>query len=217
MTLLRQRGFLLLGTGQFLNIIASWSLRTVMLIWVYALTKSGVAVSLVGLSEAVPLLLLAPVTGVYVDRWNRAYTMAAASAGTAVVVLPLLTVSSRSGIPLIVASAILANSFNQLFMTAAASALPVVVGPDRTGEANSLLSIVNGTVAVAGPAAAALLFATLGPHAAVLIFAVIFLLAAPVLAMVPAPRAEQDRTQDSSVGGEILAGLRYVRHSTLLT
>lgn len=61
MGLWRERGFLLLWVGQLLNIIGAWSLRTVLLIWVYTLTGSGVAVSLVGLAEAVPLLLLGPV------------------------------------------------------------------------------------------------------------------------------------------------------------
>src|SRR4051812_30650870 len=96
MRLLRERGFLLLSAGQFLNTTATWSLRTVLLIWVYSLTHSGVAVSLVGLAEALPLLVLGPIMGVYVDRWNRAYTMAGASLATAVLVLPLLTVGSRS-------------------------------------------------------------------------------------------------------------------------
>lgn len=54
MDLLRNRGFMLLWAGQFLAILADWSLRTALLIWVYSLTRSGVAVSLVGLAEALP-------------------------------------------------------------------------------------------------------------------------------------------------------------------
>ena len=59
MSLLHNRGFVLLWSGQFLGILADWSLRTAVLIWVYKLTRSGVAVSLVGLAEALPLLMLA--------------------------------------------------------------------------------------------------------------------------------------------------------------
>jgi hypothetical protein len=78
MSLLHNRGFVLLWSGQFLGILADWSLRTAVLIWVYKLTRSGLAASLVGLAEALPLLALALVAGVFVDRWSRAYTMAGA-------------------------------------------------------------------------------------------------------------------------------------------
>jgi MFS family permease len=90
MSLLHNRGFVLLWSGQFLGILADWSLRTAVLIWVYKLTRSGVAVSLVGLAEALPLLALAPVAGVFVDRWSRAYTMAGAVLARVVLLLPLL-------------------------------------------------------------------------------------------------------------------------------
>jgi hypothetical protein len=49
LSLIRQRGFLILWLGQFLVTFAAWALRTVLLIWVYKLTRSGVAVSVVGL------------------------------------------------------------------------------------------------------------------------------------------------------------------------
>jgi len=64
MDLLRDRGFALLWSGQFLGTLADWALRTLVLIWVYGVTRSGVAVSLVGLAEALPLLALAPLAGV---------------------------------------------------------------------------------------------------------------------------------------------------------
>jgi MFS family permease len=217
MALLRERGFLLLWIGQFLNIIATWSLRVVLLIWVYTLTGSGVAVSLVGLAEAAPLLLLGPIAGVYVDRWNRSYTMAGASIATAVLILPLLAVSTSRGMPVVVGVAVLANSFGQLFMTAGSAAVPVVVGQERAGQANSLLSLLNGIIAVTGPGAAAFIFATVGPHGAVIAFSALFVLAAPVLIFVPAPRAVSSGAVGTTVLREMIDGVRYVRRSSLLT
>jgi hypothetical protein len=72
MDLLRHRGFALLCTGQFLSMLADWGLRAMVLIWIYQLTHSGGAVSAVGLAQGLPLLLLAPLAGVYMDRWSRA-------------------------------------------------------------------------------------------------------------------------------------------------
>ncbi len=206
----------MLWGGQFLGVLADWSLRTLLLIWVYALTRSGVAVSLVGLAEALPLLLLAPVAGVFVDRWSRAYTMAASVLARAAVSLPLLTVTGRAGLPLILAVTLLANAASQFFLPAASAAVPVVVGTERAGQANSLLSLANGVIAAVGPAGAALLFATIGPRGAVLALIGLYLLTAPILAAVPAPRPAESGSARVLVLREMADGLRYVRRSRLL-
>ena len=216
MNLVRERGFALLWGGQFLGVLADWSLRTLLLIWVYALTRSGFAVSLVGLAEALPLLLLAPVAGVFVDRWSRAYTMAGSVLARAAVSLPLLTVTGRAGLPLILAVTLLANAASQFFLPAASAAVPVVVGPERAGQANSLLSLANGVIAAVGPAGAALLFATIGPRGAVLALIGVYILTAPILAAVPAPRPAESGEARVPVLREMADGLRYVRRSRLL-
>lgn len=215
MNLLRHRGFLLLWSGQFLGILADWSLRTMLLIWVYSLTRSGVAVSVVGVAEALPLLLLAPVAGVFVDRWSRASTMTGAVLVRAALVLPLLLVNTRAGFPLILLVTLLANAASQFFMPAATAAVPSVVGQEKTGQANSLISVINGGIAVIGPGAAALLFAALGPHGAVLVLSLLYVLAAPLLYCVPAPRPAE-AAGGGSIAGEMLDGLRYLRRSSLL-
>jgi hypothetical protein len=83
LSLLRQRGFALLWLGQCLSMLADWGLRTLVLLWIYQLTQAGLAVSAVGLAQALPLLLLAPLAGVYVDRLPRSHTMAGAALGRA--------------------------------------------------------------------------------------------------------------------------------------
>jgi MFS family permease len=217
MHLLRGPGFRLLLAGQVLVILAVWALRVILLIWVYDLAHSGTAVSLVGLAEAVPLLVLAPAMGVLIDRWHRAHTMAGAALAGAVLSLPLLLVTARSDIWLIIAVAVGVNSAIQIAMNAATAALPVVVGPEHAGPANGVISLLNGGIAVIAPAGAALLFGTVGPHVAVVLLVAVFLLAAPFLALVPAPHAARDHEAQRSFLGEMVDGLRYVRRSHLLT
>lgn len=216
MGLLRIRGFLLLWTGQLLVTLATWALRTVLLIWVYGLAHSGVAVSVVGLAEAAPLLVLAGVGGVFVDRWHRAGTMAVATLVAAMLLLPLLAVSNLAGFPIIIAVAVLANAALQLFTTAAGAAIPVVAGQERAGEANSMISLLNGGVAVLAPGLGALLFGQIGAHATVLALAGVLLVAVPVLAAVPAPHARDAEHAAGSVATQMRAGLAYVRRSPLL-
>lgn len=216
MVLFRNRGFVVLVAGQSLSLLGDWGLRTALLIWVYALTRSGLAVSLVGLAEALPLLLLAPVAGVFVDRWDRARTMAGAVLARALLLAPLLAVHDRAGMPLILLVTLLTNGASQFFMPAASAALPAVVGREAVGQANGLLQLVGSVVPVAAPGLAAGIYALAGPHVMVLAIACFYLVAVPLLALVPAHRAGDEGAQRSSVQAEMLAGLRYLWHSRLL-
>lgn len=216
MSLLRHRGFVQLWMGQLVSTLADWALRTIVLIWVYRLTQSGIAVSVVGLAEALPLLLLAPVAGVFVDRWSRAATMAGAAAARGLLTLPLLVVSSRADMPLLVLVTLLSNSAAQFFTAAAGAAVPAVVGVERAGRANSLLSMVLGAVMTVGPGLGGLLVAVAGPYRTVVVIGLLYAVAVPLLLRVPAPRAEQQDIGGSSFAQEIVEGLRYVAGSPLL-
>jgi len=216
MDLLRNRGFALLWGGRFLGLLGDWALRTMLLIWVYQLTRSGLAVSMVGVAEALPLLVLAPLAGVFVDRWHRAYTMAGAVLARAVLVLPLLTVTTRAGVGVILGVTVLANAASQFFMPAASAAVPVVVDQEQVGQANSLLSLVSGSITVIAPGAAALLFAGAGPHGTVVTIAALYVVATLVVLFVPAGRPVGMGQETPPVVREMRAGLRYVRRSSLL-
>jgi MFS family permease len=160
-------------------------------------------------------LLLAPVGGVLVDRWPRNATMMLTTVLSAVLLLPLLLVHDRGGLPLLLLMAVLINAAVQLVMTAAGAALPVVAGQANIGQANSLMSLLTGGVAVMAPGLAALLYGSIGPHGAIIAMAVIIVVAAPLLGLVPAARAEGGEV-GGTVSGEMLAGLAYVRRSRLL-
>jgi len=134
----------------------------------------------------------------------------------AALLLPLLIVTDRAGLPIILAVTLLANAASQFFLPAASAAIPAVVGPERAGQANGLLSLANGVIAAVGPAGAALLFATIGPRGTVLALIGVYLLTAPVLTAVPAPRPAESGSARVTVVREMADGLRYVRRSRLL-
>jgi len=216
MLLLRNKGFLLLCCGQFLSLQADYVLRTMLLIWVYNLTRSGIAVSMVGLTASLSLLVLAPIAGVCIDRWNRTFIMVGALFARALLLLPLLVVANKSGLLIILLVTLLANGAGQSFQTAASAAVPVVVGHEHAGQGNSLVSIINGSVAVIAPVAASLLFALSGPHSTVVTIFLLYVLAVPLLVFLPAPRLQETRVVRSPFATDMLDGFRYIRHSPVL-
>ena len=216
MLVLRNGGFIRLWVGQFLSLFADWALRALLLLWVYQMTHSGVGTSLVGLAEALPLLVLSPVAGALVDRRHRGHVMAAAVLTRAALLLPLFLVTDRAQLPVIVVVTLLVNGASQFFGPAAAACTPVVVGQEQLGQANSLLSLLQSTVGLLAPAGGALLFARLGAHESVALVALLYLCAAPVLATVPVPPPADAGVGAASLVAEITAGLTYVRRQAQL-
>jgi len=68
---LRHRNYRLFFSGQSLSLIGTWMTQVATSWLVYRLTKSPLALGVVGFSGQIPALLLTPFAGVWVDRWNR--------------------------------------------------------------------------------------------------------------------------------------------------
>lgn len=92
---LRIRDYRLLLTGQLLSSTRNWLLLVAAPFFVFRLTGSTMATGLSMAAETVPAILLGPVAGVFVDRWDRRWTMIATDALRAGAVLLLLLVHSR--------------------------------------------------------------------------------------------------------------------------
>src|ERR1044072_6269629 len=68
---LRHRKYRLFFGGQSRALIGTWMTQVATSWLVYRLTKSPLALGLVGFSGQLPALLLTPFAGVWVDQWNR--------------------------------------------------------------------------------------------------------------------------------------------------
>src|SRR5437763_4788255 len=68
---LRSRNYALFFSGQTVSLIGTWMTRLATSWLVYRLTNSASLLGVVGFSGQIPALLLGPVAGVWVDRWNR--------------------------------------------------------------------------------------------------------------------------------------------------
>ncbi|HEV2457926.1 MAG TPA: MFS transporter, partial [Ktedonobacterales bacterium] len=91
---LRRPSFTLLWLGGLISLAGDWVLSVGLPIYVFLLTHSVLATSLMLLASSVPNVLLGSVAGVFVDRWDRKRTMVITNALLALGLLPLLLVRS---------------------------------------------------------------------------------------------------------------------------
>ncbi|MGE5609781.1 MAG: MFS transporter, partial [Bacillota bacterium] len=68
---LRSYNYRLFFMGQGTSLIGTWLTRIATSWLVYRLTGSALLLGLVAFASQIPMLILAPFAGVFVDRWNR--------------------------------------------------------------------------------------------------------------------------------------------------
>src|SRR5438105_5186603 len=133
------RWFRLLGIGQLISLSGS-QLRLVALPYqIFVLTGSSFAVGLIGVFQAVPLLLLSLFGGVIADAVDRRRLLLITQVGLAAVslVLALATQLGSASVPLLYVLTAAGACFSPLDAPTRASLAPTLVGrrPVRAGVA----------------------------------------------------------------------------------
>ena len=208
-------GFTLVWAGQLVSVLASQMSFFAITIWAYQ--KTGSATALGGLEAAflLPFLLISPVAGVMVDRYNRKLMMMVsdlAAVGATAAVLILNATGSLEIWHLYVVQVFygLGNAFQ---WPAYSAAISTMVPKDKYSRANGMISLVESGPAVLSPLLAGMLLPLIGLRGILLIDVITFFLAIGVLLAVHVPQPE--RTQEGKAGeGNILKeasyGFRYI-------
>lgn len=218
--LLINRNFAWLASGQAISNLGDFVFSTTLLIWVFTLTHSAAAVSGVLAAQYIPVFLLGPLAGVFVDRWNRRQTMLISDIIRAVAaILPLIAPASLR-LQAIYASVFLISALGRFFLPAESGIMQVIVAPSQQMQAASIKQAIFAFSIIGGPALASPLYFAVGPVLAILINALSYLVSAFCLALLHAPKAafhpyalKQDEKVESGIGGilrELFAGLKFV-------
>lgn len=219
---LRYRDFRLLWLGQLISICGSQMRIVAVNVQVYELAKAGAAIDpalalgLIGLARAVPLVATALLSGLVADRTDRRMLLGLTSVGALVssVVLALGSTFAQPSLWLIYAMVILAAVVGAFEMPARQALLPSLVPAAVLPNALSLNIIAWQLATVVGPTLAGILIAWVGIALVYWLDAASFLavlLAVLLMRTSAAPRPSQPVTL-----GAALEGLRFVFRSPLI-
>ena len=208
---LKYRNFRLFFFGQGISLIGTWMQQVAMIWLVYRLTNSAFLLGLVGFCSQIPSFFLAPLAGVFTDRWNLHRTIIATQSlamlqAVILVVLTLTGVVTVGHVLLLCVFMGLVNAFDiparQAFL------IQMVEGREGlTGAIGLNSSMFNGARLV-GPAIAGFLIAAVGEAICFLLNALSYVaVLAALLAMRLPPRAPAKPPQH--VLHELREGVRY--------
>lgn len=223
-SVLRQRNFALLWFGGLISYTGDWVLLTALPVYVFTLTNSVLATGLMFAISMVPNVLLGSVAGVFVDRWDRRWTMVIANTLRAPIWFMLIFVDSPDRVWIVYVVAFASRCVGQFAGPAEDALLPKLVGEEHLLTANALNSLNNNLARLIGPALGGIVFGALGFGMVVVLEASSFLIAGIMVALINAPTSVTRATHDDahaeeearprSVFGEWKDGISLVRRNS---
>lgn len=223
---LRNRNFALLWLGGLISFVGDWALFIALPVFVYELTGSTLATGGMFIAQTLPRLLLGSIAGVFVDRWDRRWTMIAANLLCAAALLLLLPVRSPADLWLVYMAAFLQTSISLFFQPAEAALVPRLVGEEHLLPANALIALNWELTRLIAPPLGGLLMALSGLGSVIALDCASFLLAALMILLVapPAEAAPAPTPANPSRGAaawrmvwrELAEGLALVRRERLI-
>jgi MFS family permease len=202
--LFRNRSFVALWLGQTVSFIGDYFYFLAIPIMVEKLTGSALAVGLSVISSALPMLLLGPIAGVFVDRWDRKRTMIVADVLRGLLVLAALLVKTPDQVWIYYIVGFLMSCVSRFFFPAQNAVLPLIVtDKDDLLAANGLMQIVQTAGFLIGPALAGFSIGAWGEQVAFLVDSATYFVSAAFIMIMTVPRTTAGRQE--AAGGQIAA------------
>jgi MFS family permease len=209
---LRHRNYRLFFGGQSVSLAGTWITRIATSWLVYRITGSALILGIVGFCGQIPTLFLAPVAGVFVDRWDRRRVLLATQILSLLqsLALGVLTLLGIITVAEVLALQVVQGVINA-FDTPARQAFVVHLIEDRADLPNAIAlnsSMVNGS-RIVGPSVGGVIIAAVGEGWCFMIDAVSYI---AVIASLLAMRMEPvvPSRPPARVREELEAGFRYV-------
>jgi MFS family permease len=230
------RNFALLWSGQTVSLFGDFAFNTTLMLWIGAVLARGqswapLAVSGVLMATLIPIVIVGPLAGVFVDRWEKRRTMMSMDALRATLITLLLLVSVVP-LPLLpdgklplgwqlgVAYAVVflasacAQFFNPSQMALIGDIVEERLRPRASGLSQATFSLA---ILVAPPLAAPVLFA-FGVQWALLVDALSFVVSFLTILAIRPPQRVESKAEASSPRflSEFAEGIRFFGSSRVL-
>ncbi|MEW5931041.1 MAG: MFS transporter, partial [Gemmatimonadota bacterium] len=208
------RTFFLIWIGQMVSSLGSGLSRFGLGVWVFEKTGSATSFALVLFFAVLPGILLSPVAGAYVDRWDRKRVMIATDAGAALgtLAVALLLFAGRLEMWHIYAVVAFGGALGAFQGPAHGASTSLLVPKEQFVRAMGLVQFGQAGTRIAAPVLAAALMGIIGFRGILLIDFATFLFAAGTLLLVaiPSPVRAAVRGKRPPIWREAAYGWRYL-------
>lgn len=208
-------GFTVVWIGQMFSLLGTSMTGFALTIWAWEATGQATALALVGFFNFAPLVLMSPIAGALVDRYNRKHVMMIADlcAGLPTIAVLLLYLTGNLQIWHLYVTGLITGSFQAFHFPAYSAAVTMMVSKKHYGRANGMLSTAQFAANIFAPIIAALVMSLFGIATVLSIDIVTFTIAVCMLFFVhiqQPPVTEAGRKGMGSLWKESFYGFRYI-------
>jgi MFS family permease len=209
------RVFSIIWIGQLITRLGSAMTRFALIIWAYDQAGDATTLALLGFFSCISFVLVSPLSGVLVDRWDRRKVMMLADIGAGLMTVVMLFALSTNHLQIwyLYLAEFLSGIFEAFQAPAYDASVSLLVPANHLTRANGLNSLSNYASAALAPVLAGLLLNFSGLQIILMIDTITMLLAVGSLLLVAIPHPSQQHKNKLSFGltlKESQFGLQYI-------
>lgn len=211
------RTFIIIWLGQMVSTIGSYMTVFALTIWVWQITGSATALTLVSFFVQLPRVLITPFSGIIVDRFNRKQLMLLGDivAFLCTIAIGLLHLTGKLEVWHLYCVVAIYGGFGQIQKLAYSASIAAIVPKEQYTRAGSMSAAVNYASAILSPALAGGLYPIVGLGGIIVIDIITFSagLFTLLISHIPQPKAEKSEDETSSpknMWGNLTFGFRYI-------
>ncbi len=209
------KAFTVVWFGQVISLLGSAMTQFALTIWAWQITGSATALALVGFFSFGPTVLISPIAGALVDRWNRKLVMMLSdlAAGLSTVAILLLYLGGHLQVWHLYVAGAFSGIFQAFQWPAYSAAISVMIPKTQYARAQGMMSVADSGSGILAPLMAGFLIAVIGIEGIMLIDVATFVLAIGALLIVfipQPPTTEEGLKGRGSLLQEAGYGFRYI-------
>ena len=213
--LLRERNVRWLFAGQLISQVGEGVSKVALLWFVYAMTESALKMSLIGVVQTVPPLVLGPFAGVLLDRLEKRRAMMVIDlVRTGLLAsIPILYLFDLLTLPWLYVLVFVIAVFSMAFGPALNATLPLIVKKEQLTGVNALMQSAMTIGQLLGPALSGILIAAIGAQNALYVNAAGFFISALTKIPLRLPHVRAHRTSQNvwmQAAKDLRDGIRFV-------
>jgi MFS family permease len=208
--------FTIVWFGQVVSLVGTAMSGFALTLWAYRTTGLATALSMVAFFNFAPMIIMSPIAGVLVDRWNRKWTMALSDLASATATLAILLLFLTGHLQLwhLYVTGALSAVFQTFQWPAYSAAISMMVPKTQYQRASGMISMAESGSGIAAPIMAGALVGILGFERLWVIFAIDLItfaiaLGALILVTIPNPPLVEPEHPESLLK-QSMFGFRYI-------
>lgn len=181
--------FLIIWFGQLISRIGTSMTRFALLIWAYKQTGSATSVAMLGFAAFLPMILISPFAGVWIDRLDRRKVLIFSDLGAGLMTIVMLGLVATNDLQLwhLYLAEALAGAFEAFQIPAYTAVMSTLLPTEQYSRANGLRSLADFGSQILAPALGGLCLTLMGLSGVMTVDVLTFLVAIGMLLLVRIP------------------------------